>query len=98
MIPRFITSIGISITSINTIPQWPKNPNVHLKQKDHYHSNAQWLLKGLLGGLPPPQVEVFCIHGSEVLIHDDDHDENQDGDDANDESDNKNILTSFMLR
>jgi len=22
--------------------------------------------KGLLGGLPPPQVEVFCIHGSEV--------------------------------
>jgi len=22
--------------------------------------------KGLLGGLPPPQVEVFCIHGSQV--------------------------------
>ena len=25
--------------------------------------------QGLLGGLPPPQVEVFCIHGSQVTIH-----------------------------
>ena len=57
-------------------------------------NNLKIKSKGLLGGLPPPQVEVFCIHGSEVLIHlddDENHGENHDGVDEN--NDNINILT-----
>ena len=51
--------------------------------------NSPCFTKGLLGGLPPPQVEVFCIHGSEVLIHHDDSDDVNDGD----KNDDKKILT-----
>jgi len=45
--------------------------------------------KDLLGGLPPPQVEVFCIHGSQVLIHHDDDGDGDHDDDHDDESENK---------
>lgn len=41
----------------------------------------------MLGGLPPPQVEVFCIHGSEVFIYSDGGDNDNHDDHENDDKD-----------